>query len=37
MLTPETEGKRKYVISFGNNYLFRSVIKILDEKGFLPI
>ncbi|MDP3562334.1 MAG: Fic family protein [Legionellaceae bacterium] len=36
MLTPESEGKRKYVIRFDNNYLLRSVIKILGEKGFLP-
>ncbi len=36
MLIPESEGKRKYVIRFDNNYLLRSVIKILGEKGFLP-
>ena len=29
-------GKRKYVISFDNSYLLRSVIKILGDKGFLP-
>ncbi|MEO8400747.1 MAG: Fic family protein [Gammaproteobacteria bacterium] len=37
MLTPESEGKRKYVIRFDNNYLLRGVIKSLDEKGFLPV
>ena len=36
MLVAETKGKRKYVIRFDNNYLLRSVIKILGEKGFLP-
>lgn len=36
MLVPESKGKRKYVIRFDNNYLLRSVIKILGEKGFLP-
>jgi Fic family protein len=37
MLMPESEGKRKYVLRFDNNYLSRGVIKILDEKGFLPV
>jgi Fic family protein len=37
MLMPESEGKRKYVLRFDNNYLLRGVIKILDEKGFLPV
>ncbi len=37
MLTPENEGKRKYVIRFDNNYLIRGIIKSLAEKGFLPI
>ncbi len=37
MLIPEKEGTRKYVIRFDNNYLLRGVIKLLDEKGFLPI
>ena len=36
MLVAESKGKRKYVIRFDNNYLLRSVIKILGEKGFLP-
>ncbi len=37
MLIPETKSIRKYVLRFDNNYLLRSVIKMLDEKGFLPI
>lgn len=37
MLIPESEGKRKYVIRFDNNYLLRGVIKTLGEKGFLPV
>jgi len=37
MLMPESEGKRKYVIRFDNNYLLRGVIKSLGEKGFLPV
>lgn len=37
MLIPETEGARKYIIRFDNNYLLRGIIKSLDEKGFLPI
>lgn len=37
MLVPEEEGKRKYIIRFDNNFLLRGVIKILDEKGFLPV
>jgi Fic family protein len=37
MLTPESEGTRKYVIRFDNSYLLRGIIKALDEKGFLPI
>lgn len=32
----EKETSRSYGISFGNNYLLRSIIKILGEKGFLP-
>ncbi len=37
MLVPEKEGTRKYVIRFDNNYLLRGVIKLLGEKGFLPV
>ncbi|TAF44672.1 MAG: Fic family protein [Sphingobacteriales bacterium] len=37
MLMPEKEGTRKYVLRFNNNYLFRSVVKSLGEKGFLPV
>ncbi|WP_229201318.1 Fic family protein [Arcticibacterium luteifluviistationis] len=36
MLVPESEGKRKYVIRFDNNYLLRGIIYSLGEKGFLP-
>ncbi len=37
MLAPEKEGARKYVIRFDNNYLLRGIIKLLGEKGFLPM
>lgn len=37
MLAPEKEGTRKYVIRFDNNYLLRSIIRSLGEKGFLPV
>jgi len=37
MLSPEEDGSRKYVISFNNSYLLRSVMRALDKKGFLPI
>lgn len=37
MLTPEKDGTRKYVIRFDNNYLLRGIIKLLGEKGFLPV
>ena len=36
MLVPISNNARKYVISFANNYLLRSVLKVLDRKGFLP-
>lgn len=36
MLMPISSNARKYVISFANNYLLRSVLKVLDKKGFLP-
>ncbi|MCU0442026.1 MAG: hypothetical protein MUE96_06485 [Bacteroidia bacterium] len=37
MLVPEKEGTRKYVLRFDNSYLLKSIIKSLDEKGFLPV
>lgn len=37
MLNPERDSVRKYVLRFDNNYLLRGIIKMLDEKGFLPI
>lgn len=37
MLSSIKENSRKYFISFNNNYLLRGFIKILGEKGFLPI
>jgi hypothetical protein len=37
MLQPLEEGGRKYVIRFDNNYLLRGIIRMLDQKGFLPI
>lgn len=37
MLIPETEGARKYILRFDNNYLLRGIISSLGEKGFLPV
>jgi Fic family protein len=37
MLMPIEEGTRKYVIRFDNNFLLRGIIKLLGDKGFLPI
>ncbi|MCB0513288.1 MAG: Fic family protein, partial [Bacteroidetes bacterium] len=37
MLVPEGDSVRKYILRFDNNYLLRGVIKMLDEKGFLPL
>lgn len=37
LLVPEAVGKRKYVLCFYHNLLWRVVYQILDEKGFLPI
>ena len=37
MLIPERDSARKYVLRFDNNYLLSGIIKMLDEKGFLPI
>jgi Fic family protein len=37
MLVSEEERARKYVISFNNSYLLRSVMHLLGKKGFLPM
>lgn len=37
MLIPISERGRKYVVSFGNNYLLRSILTSLDQNGFLPL
>ena len=37
MLIPEKDGTRKYVLRFDNSYLIRSIIKLLGDKGFLPV
>jgi hypothetical protein len=37
MLVPESEGTRRYILRFDNNYLIRGIIEALGEKGFLPI
>lgn len=37
MLIPEKDGVRVYVLRFDNNFLLRSIIKLLGEKGFLPV
>ena len=37
MLMPVADRARKYVVSFANNYLLRSILKELDENGFLPL
>ena len=36
MLIPIHRGARKYTICFSNNYLLRSVLKVLDKEGLLP-
>lgn len=36
-LMPISGGARKYVISFANNYIYRSVIYVLSEKGFIQL
>lgn len=36
MLHSEEQGSRKYIISFNNSYLLRSVMYLLEKKGFLP-
>ena len=37
MIVSENNASRKYIISFTNNFLLRSVIYSLDKNGFLPI
>jgi Fic family protein len=37
MIMPETNGARKYVLRFDNNYLLRSIIEVLGNNGFLPV
>ncbi len=35
MMMPTQKGGRIYTISFGNNYLLRAVMEVLDQKGFV--
>ncbi len=37
MLVSEEQNSRKYHISFTNNFLIRSVIKKLEDEGFIPM
>ena len=37
MLAPVSEGARKYYPVFSNNYLLRSILRVLDREGFLPV
>lgn len=37
MLLPTHEKARRYVIAFSNNYLLRSILKMLNINGFLPV
>ena len=37
LLAADGENVRKYVVRFDNNFLLRYVMRMLDEKGFLPI
>lgn len=37
LIQPDEDAKRKYTIRFDNNLLLRSMMKMLDKKGFLPI
>lgn len=37
MVISEKTDSRKYIISFGNNFLLRGVMTALDKNGFLPI
>lgn len=36
MLRPINENARRYLLSFENNYLLRSILTQLDKNGFLP-
>ena len=37
MLAPVHDGARRYYPVFSNNYLLRSILKALDNEGFLPV
>lgn len=37
MLLPTHDRARRYVIAFSNNYLLRSILRMLDINGFLPV
>lgn len=37
MLAPVSEGARRYYPVFSNNYLLRSILRVLDREGFLPV
>jgi len=37
LLAADGENVRKYVVQFENNFLLRFVMRMLDDKGFLPI
>jgi Fic family protein len=37
MLIPVSQGARKYLISFSNNFLLRGIIRSLGERDFLPV
>ncbi len=37
MIVSEKQNSRKYIISFGNNFLLRGIITALGQNGFLPV
>src|SRR3972149_500778 len=37
LLAPVQKERRKYIISFNNNFLLRGIIEALGKKGFLPV
>lgn len=37
MLLPTHDKARRYVVAFSNSFLLRSILKMLDANGFLPI
>ena len=37
MIASELDNVRRYHINFTNNFLLRSVIKKLEEEGFIPM